>query len=94
MDEMSMSMEDLAMGKRPDKKVEKKEAIGSVASKYLAKLNGLVDYTDAKSIKYYKKFNKTELRKIIKANDEVYEGFMLNKRMAREALDSMMTDMD
>lgn len=82
-----MSLEDLAMGKLPAKKKgEKAEPVSDAVKANVKKMADLALKQEGMSIKGLKKFNKTELKMMLKAAGKLQDSLYRTKEMIREAM--------
>ena len=83
-----ISLEDLAMGKLPkkDNKGNKTEPMSDSVKAKIKKVATIVDNIDGMSVKSLKKYNKTELKAMLKAYDKTQDALYRAKEMIREAL--------
>ena len=90
----NITLEDLAMGKRPKEVMGKKaEKVSPKVEAELKKLNSIVSAAEAKSIKTYKGLNATELKVLLKAYDEIQDTMYRLKEMSREAMKPLKAKM-
>ena len=85
---MDISLEDLAMGKLPkkDMKGEKPMPVSDAVKAGVKKMADLALKQEGMSVKALKKFNKTELKMMLKAADKLQDSLYRTKEMIREAI--------
>ena len=86
MDELNL--EDLAMGKLPkkNKKGEKPMPLGDKVKSKLKKVESFVNEADAASVKTFKGYNKSELKALCKAYNELQDTLYRLKDTIRAAM--------
>ena len=85
---MELSLEDLSMGILPksNKKGEKPMEVSATVKAGIKKMADMVIKQESLSIKALKKFNKTELKLMLKTADKLQDSLYRTKEMIREAL--------
>ena len=85
---MEVSLEDLAMGVMPktNKKGEKPEVVADKVKAGVKQMANLALKQEGMSVKALKKFNKTELKMMMKAADKLQDSLYRTKEMIREAM--------
>lgn len=82
-----LSLEDIAMGKRPTKVMgEKAEKVSPIVDTEIKKLAGIIADAEGKSIKSFKALNLTELKMLLKTYDAIQDTMYRLKEMTREAV--------
>ena len=81
-------LEDLAMGNLPkkSKKGEKPEAVADKVKAGVKKMADMALKQEGLSVKALKKFNKTELKLMLKTADKLQDSLYRTKEMIREAM--------
>jgi len=88
MDFEELTLEDIAMGKKPKKnrKGEKPDPVSDAVMAEIKKMAAMVKKAESKSVASFKKYNKTELKMLLKAYNEVQDNLYRIKEMARDAM--------
>ena len=81
-----ISLEDLAMGKRPKKEKCKEKPIGKAAKARIAAFTSLQNKLDSLSVKNLEQFNEDELEAMVKAQHRLRRGLETAGDMVRTVL--------